>query len=139
MSRKLRWPVFWALLAVFVISVGFLFVPGLQDLIHGPVIFVFFGLLLVLGVGLVVLAARDRTGGGLRRFFMLTGASAAGILVFVLLHNLVYGLFEYFGGPDFWGSGDEPVFFILALIVCPLGFLVGAVGSIVTGARHRFS
>jgi hypothetical protein len=54
-----------------------------------------------------------------------------GVLVFVLLHNLVYGLFTYFFGENFWNGGDEPVFFILASVICPLGFLTGAVGSIV--------
>jgi len=30
---------------------------------------------------------------------------------------------------------DEPVFFIIAVIICPIGFLVGAIGSIVLGVK----
>ena len=37
-------------------------------------------------------------------------------------------------------GGDEPVFFIIAIVVCPIGFLVGAVGSIVLAIRrHRMA
>jgi hypothetical protein len=32
---------------------------------------------------------------------------------------------------------DEPFFFILATIVCPIGFLVGVVGSIVLFVKER--
>ena len=41
---------------------------------------------------------------------------------------------DNFFGEGFWeriGIEDEPVFFILAIVVCPLGFLVGTIGSIV--------
>jgi hypothetical protein len=58
-------------------------------------------------------------------FFLLTGASAVSIPICVILHNLVYGLF--FHGKD----GDEAVFFILAVLVCPALFIIGVLGSIV--------
>jgi hypothetical protein len=38
-----------------------------------------------------------------------------------ILHNAVSALL----------NTEEPVFFIIAIIVCPIGFLVGAIGSIV--------
>ncbi|TRZ96594.1 MAG: hypothetical protein D4R82_00765 [Dehalococcoidia bacterium] len=72
----------------------------------------------------------------LKKFLILTGASFVGFFVFVLLHNLVYGLFIHFWGADFWNGGDEPFFFIMAIIVCPLGFLVGAVGSITLSIKR---
>jgi hypothetical protein len=31
---------------------------------------------------------------------------------------------------------EEGVFFILATIVCPLGLLVGTIGSIITGCKN---
>jgi len=86
-------------------------------------------------VALIVLTVREKVGGTLKKFFLLTGASSAGFFVSILLHNLVYGLFIHFFGEGFWNGGDEPVFFIMAIIVCPLGFLVGAVGSIVLGVK----
>jgi hypothetical protein len=33
--------------------------------------------------------------------------------------------------------GDEPVFFILATIVCPIALLVGIIGSIVLIAKKK--
>jgi hypothetical protein len=33
--------------------------------------------------------------------------------------------------------GDEPVFFVLATIVCPLALLVGSIGSIVLIAKKK--
>jgi hypothetical protein len=34
---------------------------------------------------------------------------------------------------------DEPVFFIIGLIICPLGFLVGATGTIISALKQRRS
>jgi len=56
------------------------------------------------------------------------------------LHNLFYGLFIVWFGADFWertGLVDEPFFFILALIVCPIAFLVGVIGSIVLFIKKK--
>ncbi len=51
-------------------------------------------------------------------------------IVFVFMHNLVYGLFIYLFGENFWGNGDEPVFFILAVIVIPLYFIISIIYTI---------
>ncbi len=70
----------------------------------------------------------------LKRSLLLTGISAGAFIVSILLYNVIYGLFIHFCGADFWdrtGLGDEPVFFIIAVILCPIAFLVGAIGSIV--------
>ncbi|MCK4368633.1 MAG: hypothetical protein KAV68_03065 [Dehalococcoidales bacterium] len=94
-----------------------------------------FAVFFLLGIALLVLTLKEKIGGTLKKFFLLTGASATGFFVFVLLHNLVYGLFIYFFGEGFWNGGDEPFFFIMAIFVCPLGFLVGMVGSIVLSIK----
>ena len=132
MNGKSSWFIFWALIAVFIVIVCLFFVPPFRDLLAGSELFlipivVFF----LLGVALIVLALREKVAGMLKKFLLLTGASSVGFFVSILLHNAIYGLFIYFFGADFWNGGDEPFFFILALIVFPLGFLVGAVGSIV--------
>jgi hypothetical protein len=88
----------------------------------------------LLGLVLIIFTLKKEVGGLLRKFLLLSGFSLAGFFVFVLLHNLIYGLFIYFFGQDFWiktGIGDEPFFFILAVIVCPIGLLVGLIGTIV--------
>jgi hypothetical protein len=140
-KSRVSWPLFWALIAVFVVIVCLLLIPALGGLFAGSGLFLApFGVFLLLGVALLVFTLREKVAGKLKAFFLLTASSAAGVFVFVLLHNLVYGLFIHFFGEGFWKGGDEPFFFILAVIVCPLGFLTGAVGSIVLrikGARSQ--
>lgn len=92
----------------------------------------------LIGVALLVFAIKRIQKGLLRRFLLTAGASLVGFPIFAVLHNLVYGLFIYLFGADFWsrtGIEDEPVFFIIAVIICPLGLLVGAIGSLVLGAK----
>jgi len=135
---KSSWPIFWALIGVFIVIVSVFFIPVLRDLLMGfPFIAISGTVFLLLGVALIVLTVREKVGGTLKKFFLLTGASSAGFFVSLLLHNAIYGLFIYWFGADFWDriGGDEPVFFIMATIVCPLGFLVGAIGSIVLGIK----
>ena len=140
MKSRVIWPLFWALLGVFVVILGFFFIPAFRDLFRGSVLFLTpFAVFFLLAVALLVFTLREQVAGKLRAFLLLTASSAAGIFVFVLLHNLVYGLFIYFFGQGFWNGGDEPVFFILALFVCPLGFLTGAVGSIILRFRGAAS
>ena len=84
----------------------------------------------LLGVVLALLTARLTETRTQKTLFVLTGVSAAGIPVCVILHNLVYGLFIAWFGKGFWGpGGDEPVFFVLAIFVCPALFLISAVAS----------
>jgi hypothetical protein len=137
LSDRLRWPTFWALVAVFVLVICLFTIPAFEDWLSGSILFLSpFALFFLLGIALLVFSLRGSARGGLKKFFLLTGASAAGILVSIVLHNLVYGLFEHFAGADFWNGGDEFFFFTLAVIVCPLGFLVGIVGTIVIGVKR---
>ena len=139
MNGKLTWRIFWGLVGVFVVLIGImlnapLLLPSLRIVYIGFLIFCG-ALLLSLGITLLVLTIKGKTRGIFRKFQLLTGASAAGVPVSIALHNAVYGLFIYFFGAEFWNGGDEPFFFIMAIVVCPLGFLVGAVGSIVLSIR----
>jgi len=129
---KLVWSVFWALVGVFAIVVSTIFIPPAMRLlmpvsvlsaIFLPAIVVF----VLLGTALLFLTVKTKVGGILKKFLLLTGASAVGLPVFVLLHNVVSGLFNI----------EEPVFFIMATIVCPIGFLVGAIGSIVLAIKNK--
>ena len=140
MKGKLSWPIFWALVGAFVVVVCLLFIPAFRELLMGLLFLIISGaILLLLGVALIVLTVREKVAGMLKKFLLLTGASATGFFVSILLHNAIYGLFIYFFGADFWdriGLGDEPVFFVMAVLICPLGFLVGAVGSIVLAIKR---
>ena len=135
MNGKLIWAIFWALVGIFVVIASTLVIPAVRELLMGLLFLIISGVIfLLLGVALIFFTVQEKVGGALKKFFILTGASAAGFFVSFLLHNAIYGLFIHFFGVDFWdriGLGDEPFFFIIAIFVCPIGFLVGAVCSIV--------
>ena len=139
MKGKLIWSIFWALVGVFIIVISIFLIPVARESLLGPAFLLGSGILFVLlGAVLIYLTAKDKVTGLLNRFLILTGASATAMPVSAVLHNPVYGLFIYWFGTDFWdriGLGDEPVFFIMAVLVCPIGFLVGAVGSIVLAKK----
>ncbi len=94
-------------------------------------------LLLVVGIVLILTTVKRKVTGKLKTFQLLAGASALGILVFAVLHNVAFMLGRMWFGESAFGNGDEPVFFILAVIVCPLGLLVGGIGSIILRIKHR--
>jgi hypothetical protein len=126
-QRKLIWSIFWAFIVVLAIAVAIFFILG--DLLVGEenptlwgyVFFICVGVVLTgLGVTLLVLTAKTKMRVALKNFLLMTEASLVGFPVFVLLHNAVSGLLDM----------EEAVFLILAVPVCPLGFLVGIVGII---------
>lgn len=135
MKTQLTKIIFWLLIAVFILVIIELTVPPVRELFAGS--FAFFLLFLaffILGIALILSVIKEKTEGKLKKFLLLTGSSAVGILASIILHNLIYALFILIFGADFWertGLGDEPVFFILGLIILPVLFLVGAIGSIV--------
>ncbi len=139
MNRKLQWSAFWALVGIFVVIVSVFVIPSLRELIMGFLFITISGVVVfLLGVALIFFTVKEKVRGKLKKFLILTGASSAGFFVSVLLYNAIYGLFIHWFGADFWdriGLADEPVFFIMAIIVCPIGFLVGAVGRIVLAVR----
>ena len=83
----------------------------------------------------VLFVALVRNWRDLKKFLILMGASFAGFFVSVLLHNLLYGLImvKLLGRPDL----DEPFFFLVAVLICPVGFLIGAAGSAVIFLKRR--
>jgi len=138
-KARLTWVVFWALVAAFVAVASVFLIPAAREAATGLVMAISGAVLFLLGAALVFLAVKRQPPGMPRRFLILTGASAAGIPVSVLLHNVIYGLLIHCFGPDFWdriGLADEPVFFVLAILVCPTAFLVGTIGTIVLATKR---
>ncbi len=124
MRGKLIWSIFWTQVGVFVMVVSAIFIPSVLRLGVGLGASVVFA---GLGVTLIILTVKRKVGGMLKKFLLLTGGSAVGFLIFILLHNIVSGLFNI----------EEPVFFIIATIVCPIAFLIGAVGTIVLTTKNK--
>ncbi|MEE8637550.1 MAG: hypothetical protein V3T21_00735 [Candidatus Margulisiibacteriota bacterium] len=63
----------------------------------------------------------------LKFFLILTGGSAILFVASILLHNLLSAVLGF----------EEPVFFLIAVFVCPAAFLVGAIGSIILLIKRR--
>ncbi len=66
--------------------------------------------------------ARDR-----RRFLLLIGASVLGFVVFATLSAVMENA----------GVAGGGVFFVLALYLCPAGFVVGIIGAVTTFVTSR--
>ena len=119
-----------------IVTVVFFFLP-ITDFLFTAVPGIIF---LLLGIALIVLIAKSGLRGLLKKFLLITVAAPIGAVVSVALHNFIYGVFIYFFGADFWertGIGEEPVFFTIAIFICPVAFLVGVVGSIVLLIKAR--
>ena len=127
-ALRIRNIIFWAMVVIFAALVASPIMVATRlrfweykRLLLAVIAVVFFAL----AAALLVLTVKLKEPLIRKIFFILTGASAAAIPICVVLHNVVYGLF--FHGKD----GDEAVFFILALFVCPALFVIGSLGSIV--------
>ncbi len=132
--------VFWLLAAAFLATVIYFAVPMVTKYVGFLYVAICGSILFLLGVVLIILTIRQKIKGLLRKMLLLTGASSVGILVSVLLHNVFYGLFIRFFGVDFWdriGITDEPFFFFMAFVICPLGFIVGTVVSIILFIKRK--
>jgi len=84
-------------------------------------------LFLILGIALTLIARKEK--GKPRLFLMLTGISATTPFVFTILHNLFYGLAMIFENLKFLFEALSAISFIIAIIVAPIVFIVGVVGS----------
>ena len=117
------------------------FIPAIRDLFRGSLLFLLpLGIFSFFGLILTFLAVKSESKGLLRKFLMLTGISSVSFFVGVLLHNAFYALsvvasdvvlLRYFAG------GSQVAFFVIAVFVCPVGFLIGAGGSIVLLTKKR--
>ena len=136
--QSVAWAAFYSLLAIFVIIMAVIFIPGLNKLLIGDASLLLAGLILILlGSSLIIFTIKGKIAKPLRYFLLLTGVSIIGIPLCILLHNVVYGSLISLFGENFWKGGDEPFFFIMALIVFPITFIVGSVASIIINIRQR--
>lgn len=133
--------IFYALIGVFFVIICMFFVPPVQELAQGPFLFLSpFVVFSLLGAALLFLTTKSKTKGRSRKFLILTGVSATGLFIGILLHNLLYALaivsaqiiilkylFEFL----------HATFFIIGVIVCPLGFAIGAISTIVILIKKR--
>ncbi|HZI95635.1 MAG TPA: hypothetical protein VFD40_00410 [Candidatus Paceibacterota bacterium] len=141
MRKSLMPIIFWALIGVFLFTASQLFIPIVRELARGPVIFLLpFFVFFLLGIILIFLALKEKVEKSLKRFLILTGGSATGFFLFVLLHNLFYGLEIVISQISVLSLIMEILYtvsFIIAIFVCPLGFVIGAIGTIMMFIKKK--
>ena len=84
-------------------------------------------------IGILLFLIQRKLEVKLNKFKLLAVGSAIGIPIFAILHNVVYGIGILMLGDNCWEAGDEAVIFMIALFVCPIGIVVGVVGSRILG------
>lgn len=129
--------IFWIIFSLFILTTAgmYLYMVPYIGMITG---FYLRFVISAVGIALIILTVKARLSKIAKEFFILTGASALGMGLSAYLHNLVYALImKFFSNSTIANMGDEPVFFILATIVCPLALLAGIIGSIVLIAKKK--
>ena len=135
MKKSLLSKVFYTLISAFLIIICMFFVPVVRELFQGPLLFLLpLVLFSSLGGALLFLTIKSKIKGKQRKYLILTGISAAGFFVSILLHNFLYALavisshvvilkylFEFL----------HATFFIVAVIICPVGFIIGTIGTVI--------
>ena len=127
--------IFKALVAIFILLLCYFAIPASTH--TKQAIFPFVAALAIafflLGAVLIILTIKQKIAGKLKKYLILTGASSVGFLVSVLLHNFFYGLGIIAANITvlkYLMEGLHVAFFLIGIFACPIGFVVGAVGSI---------
>ena len=131
---------FYSLVAVFILAVSIIFIPAFRGFVSGAFMIISSAILLLFSSVLIGLTLVQKVEGKLKKFLILTGASAAGFFVFVLLHNIFYGLEQitsHIAILSYLMKAFEVVFFLIAIFACPIGFLIGVIGTIIMFNKKR--
>ena len=94
-----------------------------------PIVAILGLLFLILGAVLVFMSRKEK--GKLKIALMTTGLSATAPLIFSILHNFFYALAIIFEGLKFLFEALHAISFIIALLIAPLVFIIGAIISLI--------
>jgi hypothetical protein len=130
---------FWALVGAFAALILTVLFPDVLDLFR-PLFLSFMALCFFLGLALLIFSVRWKERTLLRVFWILAGASTCGFALGSVLHNAFYALATVTGQWPILSAAMEVLevaFFVIAILLCPVAFLVGTVGAIVLIVRRR--
>lgn len=135
--------VFWTLVGIFIILVCYFAIP--VDMSAKRAIFLFMAVLAIffflLGGVLIFLTLKGKLDKKIKKYLLLTGISSAGFLISVILHNLIYGLSvisSHITVLHYLMEALHIAFFIIAIFVCPIGFLVGVIGGMIFFVKKQY-
>ena len=140
MKKSLIPTIFWALIIVFIIILCEFFVPVVQELFVGPLFLLPIIVFSLGGATLFFLTLKEKEKSISRKFLLLTGASSGGFFVCIFLHNAFYALATitiHLAALNYLIEVIHVAFFLIAMVVCPLVFLVGVVGSIILFIKNK--
>ncbi len=86
-----------------------------------------------LGAALIFFSFKEKKQNLPKKFLILTGISAIGFPIRVVLHNMLYAFYILFGHItvlNYLIQVLDALFFYIVIIVCPICFLIGVIGSI---------
>ncbi len=136
--------ILYALIASFILVLLTILAPSSFPEIEGRMFLVFLlgfgGAFMVLGFILAILARKWVKNKRLKTFLMLAGFSSGSFLILSVLHNVFYGVAEVFEDIviiRYIATVLEVVSFLASIIVVPITFLVGVVGSLVVHFKGR--
>ena len=132
--------IFYLLAVFFVLAISTIFIPVFREYVSGTFMIISGVILVILGSILIGLTLVQKIEGKLKKLLMLTGASAVGFFVFVLLHNIFYALAQvtsHISILNYLMKAFEVIFFLIAIFACPIGFVIGVIGTIVMFKKKR--
>jgi len=137
MKNKYLKPIFIFESILFIFVLLFLFTP-LKELIPIAPVFAFV-MFSPLGLVQFFLAKKNIEDKKLKISLMVNGLSSFGVVVFAILHNLFYAFAQSIGEGTLFNIFEflEETFFIVAIVVCPILFLISSILSVVFYYKSR--
>lgn len=135
MKKNIVKKLFYLLLFFFVVLAASIVAPAFSGQGYPILMFVSWGIFLILGILLVIFTHKKQDKGRLKGFLLLSGYSAIGLIASILLHNFLYALAVTYNLQIL--EVLEIAFFLFGVFVCPIAFLVGAFGSVVLFTKNK--
>lgn len=126
--------IFWIVIVAAIAVVAMFAVPYINELLQGPVFLVPPIILFLTGVALLFSVRREKIEGRLKKSLLITGFSAVGFFASIFLHNFFYAIGTVTEGVFIVHQLFEVLhglFFLIAIPVCPVTFLAGALWTII--------
>jgi len=127
---------FWLLILVGI----FVLIQFIVPILRGIIFLLPIGILFLLGIALIIFTIKDKIKGKLKFFLLLTGISSTSFFVSIILHNMFYAFAILSKNIILLQKIMEilhTLFFLIGIPLCPLGFLVGVVSTIILINRNK--
>ncbi len=141
MGKKIA-TTFWFLIIVFLAILSFFIVSTFREMerILFMYMMILAGIFFILGLILLILTIKMKVKRPFKFFLLSTGISSTAFLPSIILHNFYYALYiATIQTPILNYSAEilHVAFFLFAIPICPILFLIGAIGTIILLIKKR--